>query len=189
MANVRLLRQSLEDYNERIAKIDAQYRADYGKYTSDVEAYNADVLAHPYTEQTLQHGPGYIMGKTPVTQVQSVDDAGQPVTDMYGNPMMVTVGGVDIVADKPTDKPVPVAPAESVAPRAPSITNSDYRALAAPGTDQAGVARANALGYTGKSELVGDQSGAMRNSAFADPADPQGLKERGILARVMGGQL
>lgn len=192
MANVRLTRQSLEDYNARVTRIDRQYRSDYDRYIANVGAYNADVRAHPYDEaQTRSVGgePQYLMSTGPDTQVQSTDELGRPVVDVMGTPVMETKPGEKVYASRPTSLPTPVAPAQAVAPRAPNLTNNDYRAMRDPGTDQAGVAKANALGYTGKSELAGDAGGAMRNSAFADPADPNGLKDRGILARVMGGQL
>lgn len=181
MANVRLLRQSIDDYNARIAKLDANYRAQYEQYTKDVAAYNADVAAHPNDpERSAQVGKQqYIMGYGPDTQVFQGDENGGGMVTMR-NP---------IYADSPTTLPTPVAPEQAVAPPAPNLTNNDQRALANPGTDPAGVVRANNIGYTGNSDVAAMNSGAMRNSAFADPADPQGLKERGILARVMGGQL
>lgn len=181
MANVRLLRQSIDDYNARIAKIDAQYQSDYNKYTADVAAFNADVAAHPNDPQrSAQVGrQQYIVGYGPDTQ--------EYVGDEF-------TGGVQtirhpIYADSPTTLATPVAPAESVAPKAPNLTNNDIKAMGNPGTDPAGVVRANNVGYTGNSEISALNSGAMRNSAFNSPEDPNNLKERGILARVMGGQL
>lgn len=182
MANVRLLRQSLEDYNKRVAKIDAQYRADYDKYTADVAAYNADVSAHP-NDPAYSQAVGkqqYIVGYQTVNEYQpgTLGDNG-------------TYADVQkpIYADTPTNLPTPVAPAQSVAPPAPNYTNNDRAAMANPGTDPAGVVRANNLGYTGNSEVSAANSGAMRNSAFNAPDDPNNLKERGVLARVLGGQL
>ena len=180
MANVRLLRQSLEDYNNRVAKLDSQYQADYAKYRADVEGFNADVTAHPFN-QAASDSVGraqYLMGYTPV--VEETTEAGK---------RYIVSGGEPIYGDSPTSRSTPVAPAAVVPPRAPNLTSNDARAMANPGTDPAGVVRANNVGYTGNSEIAALNSGAMRNSAFADPADPQNLKERGILARVMGGQL
>lgn len=181
MANVRLLRQSIDDYNARVARIDAKYQTDYEKYKADVAAYNADVALHPndptYSQQVGKQQ--YITGYGPDTQewVGGEIDGG-----------MQTVRH-PIYADSPTTLPTPVAPAQTVAPNGPNFTNNDLKALANPGTDPAGVVRDNNKGYTGNSEIAALNSGPMRNSAFADPADPQNLKERGILARVMGGQL
>jgi len=181
MANVRLLRQSLEDYNARIAKIDAQYQANYGKYTDDVAAYNADVALHP-------HDPAR---SAAVGKQQYITGYGPDTTEWVGDEISGSMQTVrhPVYADRPTSLPTPVAPAQSVAPPAPSMTNSDYRALANPGTDPAGVVRDNNLGYTGNSEIAAMNDAPMRNSAFADPEDPKGLKDRGILARTLGGQL
>lgn len=181
MANVRLLRQSIEDYNARVAKLDANYQAQYGQYTKDVEAYNADVSLHP-NDPARSAAVGkqqYIMGYGPDTQ-EWVGDESTGGYQTVRHP---------IYADSPTTLANPVAPTQAVAPPEPNFTNNDIKAMANPGTDPAGVVRANNVGYTGNSEIAALNSGAMRNSAFADPADPQNLKERGILARVMGGQL
>lgn len=181
MSNVRLLRQSLEDYNNRVAKIDAQYQAQYGQYTKDVEAYNADVLLHPNDPvRSAQVGrQQYITGYGPDTQ--------EWVGDEIGGSMQAVRH--PIYADSPTTLANPVAPAQPEAPPGPSLTNNDYKALANPGTDPAGVVRDNNMGYTGNSEIAALNDTPMRNSAFSDPEDPQGLKESGILARTLGGQL
>ena len=192
MANVRLLRQSVDDYNARVARIDAQYQSQYAQYTKDVEAYNADVIAHPYNEAKSQMsgGPRYFMGYQPDHEVQATDpDTGAPVTDAAGDPVMTVRRGEKIYADSPTTLANPVAPTQGVAPPPPSFTNNDIRAMANPGTDPAGVVRDNNKGYSGNSEIAAMNDAPMRNSAFADPTDPQGLKERGILARTLGGQL
>ena len=195
MSNVRLLRQSLEDYNSRIATLDTQYQSDYDAYAARVRAFNADVMAHPYDASPgLSSGrfgrPGYIMGRQPDQTVQATDpDTGQPAVDINGNPLMTTQVGRNIYADKPSEVVVGEAPAQTVAPRSPNLTNNDYKALANPGTDPAGVVRDNNKGYTGNSTIAALNDTPMRNSAFSDPEDPQGLKERGILARTLGGQL
>lgn len=181
MANVRLLRQSLEDYNNRVAKLDSQYQSQYGQYTKDVEAYNADVSLHPHdpARSAAVGKQQYIMGYGPDTQEWSgngVDGSVQTVRH-------------PIYADSPTTLATPVAPVQGVAPPPPSFTNNDIRAMANPGTDPAGVVRDNNKGYSGNSEIAAMNDTPMRNSAFADPEDPQGLKERGILARTLGGQL
>lgn len=181
MANVRLLRQSLEDYNARIAKLDADYQARYGQYTKDVAAYNADVSLHPNDpERSAQVGKQqYITGYGPdTTEWVGGESDGSYQTVRH-----------PIYADSPTTLPTPVAPEQAVAPKTPSYTQRDLEAMKNPGTDAAGVARANALGYTGNSDVAGLNEPAMRNSAFTKPDDPYGLKDRGILARVMGGQL
>lgn len=183
MANVRLLRQSIDDYNARVAKLDANYQSQYGQYTKDVAAYNADVAAHPNDPQrSAQVGrQQYLMGYQGTESVY--------VPGGLGDDGVWVEQPKAVYADSPTTLANPVAPTQAVAPPEPNFTNNDIKAMANPGTDPAGVVRANNVGYTGNSNVAAMNSGAMRNSAFADPQDPNGLKERGILARVMGGQL
>lgn len=87
----------------------------------------------------------------------------------------------------------PVSPTMPDRPHNPSLRESDYKEMSAPGTDQAGIAIANAKGYTGKSdvEALNDQASRFtaQQNPFADPNDPYNLKERGVLARTLGGQL
>lgn len=83
------------------------------------------------------------------------------------------------------------APAAPVAPepvREPSFTRANMKEMANPGLSQAQLAMSRAQGFEGKSELKGDEMTAP-TSAFASEDDPNNLKEKGILARVMGGQL
>lgn len=87
----------------------------------------------------------------------------------------------------------PPAPTMPDRPQAPAMRESDLREIQSPGTDQAGIAIANAKGYTGKSdvEALNDQASRFtaQQNPFADPNDPYNLKERGVLARTLGGQL
>lgn len=67
----------------------------------------------------------------------------------------------------------------------PSLREIDE--LRAPTVDAAGAQMATARGEGAKTGLVNEAAG--RDSAFADPEDPTNLADKGILARVLGGQL
>lgn len=177
MANVRLVRQSLEDYNSRVAKIDAQYRADYDAYGKQVEDFNKRLQGVPYVTSVGGRHNVVLSNGQAVNGANLGGLGSYYINGQFVKDPTAALGGA------------PADPVQGAAPRSPNLTNADYAALSEPATDQAGVAKANALGYTGKSELAGDQGGPMRNSAFAKQDDPQGLKDRGILARVIGGQL
>lgn len=76
------------------------------------------------------------------------------------------------------------------APEQPKGWNPSLREIEevqAPTADAAGVQMAAARGESAKTGLVNEAIG--RESAFADPEDPNNLADKGILARVLGGQL
>ncbi len=84
----------------------------------------------------------------------------------------------------------PTAPAEPAPPtdvRPPNFTQSDLAELRNPSQDAAGLQMMMNKGLIGKSELADNER--SKGSAFADPNDPNNLKDSGILARVLGGQL
>ena len=251
LANVRLLRQSIEDYQKKYDTTAKDFNARYNEYTGAVDDYNAEMdklaqtpgatayvsnpdgtyskvisksgkLFFARTEQnikgvkevpTLNPGsrPSTVLvtegpdkgayawtvqdGKlgwyrvqgnnTPWFQVQG-DNAASSV---QGNnvdrfPVGATEGG-----PPPLIYNQPVAPKEPDSIRPPNITVSGSRELQNPGMDQSQLNLVGAKGILGKSNLVADQQPAMRGSAFADPNDPKGLKERGVLTRVLAGQL
>ena len=75
-------------------------------------------------------------------------------------------------------------------PEEPKGWNPSLREIAelrAPTVDAAGAQMATARGEGVKTGLVNEAVG--RDSAFADPEDPNNLADKGILARVLGGQL
>lgn len=75
-------------------------------------------------------------------------------------------------------------------PEEPKGWNPSLREIAelrAPTVDTAGAQMATARGEGAKTGLVNEAIG--RESAFADPEDPNNLADKGILARVLGGQL
>ena len=82
----------------------------------------------------------------------------------------------------------PVAPKEPEAPNAPRFTEKEKGLLMNPTAGPAEMVAANARGEAVTSSLAGDEE-AGKNSAFANPDDPNNLKDRGVLARVLGGQL
>ena len=82
-----------------------------------------------------------------------------------------------------------VAP-EQQPPPEPRFTQNQIREMENPTDDAAGMAKANALGYTGNSRLKGDDP-ASRNSAFSNLGgdDPNNLKDKGVLARALAGEI
>lgn len=210
MANVRLLRQGIEDYQKRVeasnAAIDASnaaYEAAYAGYAGQTDAYNASVNAFNAAAQ----GGGVYSDGGKYFDVSTGAEVQGGLTTLNGKQMFelppagimmgsdndaASTGGGELrtyIGAKPGA--APTAPAEPAAPepvKVPNLTTSNMAELSNPGLDQAGIAMARAQGFEGKSALKGDEmTGA--GSAFADPEDPNNLAERGILARVMGGQL
>ena len=223
MANVRLLRQSIEDYQKDASVANEGYEAAYGNYATEfaaaqaaeaaaVKGYN-DRLAAAEASKTplaVDIGSGYkIIGTSGDGRVVPVvSDLKNQVGDFVftrlpdGNLQLYKLVQQDWqnkgykaveqpvpALEKLTPTVMPTAPAEPKPVQAPNLTVSNTRELMNPGQNQAQLDMQSAKGILGKSELAGDQQAAMRGSAFADPNDPQGLKERGVLARVMGGQL
>ena len=74
--------------------------------------------------------------------------------------------------------------------RGPNFTTNDEQLLKNPPLNPAQMNQAQAFGGTPVSELVGD-TGSSRNSPFFDLKgdDPKGLNDKGVLARVLGGQI
>lgn len=128
MANVKLLRQSLDDFQRDVATANRDYGEAYDAYAAD---FNAQL------------------------------------------------------ANNPDAAPTAVAPGQWQ-PDQPNITTGNLREMQNPGLSPAQLALQSGFG---KSKLAGENAPLMRNSVFANPDDPKGLKNLGILARVMGGQL
>lgn len=228
MANARLLRQSIEDYQKKYDTTAKNFNARYKEYTDAVDGYNAEMdrlakipgavayVSNPdgtYSKVVSQSGkllfapkwqnikgvkevptsrPSYGQNSVIVTEGP---DKGVYVWDQGS--VMGNMGPRDNVqptwtregGGPPLIYNQPVAPKEPDAIKAPNITVSGTRELQNPGLNQAQLNMVGAKGIIGKSELTGDQQPAMRGSVFAKQDDPQGLKERGVLARVLGGQL
>lgn len=222
MANARLLRQSIEDYQKKYDTTAKDFNARYKEYTDAVDGYNAemDKLAQTPGAAAYVSNPDGTYSKVisksgklifaPTEQkIKGVKEV--PVSNPRSGPstVLVTEGpdkgayawtvqggnvgwfpvGVSAGAPPPMIYNQPVAPKEPDSIRAPNITVSGSRELQNPGLDQSQLNLVGAKGIIGKSNLVADQQPAMRGSAFADPSDPNGLKERGVLTRVLGGVL
>lgn len=193
MARVKLLRQSLEDYNKKVQAVNAQvetanaaYQQAYGQYSAGVDQYNAAIAAVPYVV-SAPSDKDYVLLSTgevisPLDPIFWKQMGGKPAVGAFvRDGKFTTDSGVGPVPTAPT------APTAPDAPRALNLTQSDIRELRSPSLDQAGMQMAANKGIIGKNELAGmDQS---KISAFTDPEDPKNLKEAGILARTLGGQL
>lgn len=217
MANVRLLRQALTDYDKKVNQANAGYSAEYDAYAAKVNEFNN--LPYVMEGKALLGGDWKVKlsnGQSVIVPAEYKDQRPEAGT-RYMRTETVTIPGSTIKGDPENGVPEKVipektlqlprfgtdpsqyygapvnAPTQSTPPRLPSLTERDYAEIANPSTDQAGVAIANAKGYTGNSPLVAENQSAARmspfQSAFNDPQDPQNLKSRGILARTLGGQL
>lgn len=157
-----------------------------GALVSELPKDNADGAAGVYlknadgtaTFHTWDSGQNYVAGSG-----GDGGSDGQVVQD--GTPGWVASGNTLRVMNPDTI----IAP-EQMKLQAPSLTLGDMEELQNPTDDQAGIAKANALGYSGNSKLVADEP-TSRNSAFFNIAgdDPNGLKDKGILARTLAGEL
>ncbi len=211
MANVRLLRQSIQDYQEDYEKAYDQYsnefNAERAKEAANVKAYNDAIAAAEASKTPLAvdtgsgykligtGGDGRLVPLVPDLKRNRGDFVftrlpdGRLQLNRYDGGGGWGGGGyapVELPIASLEKLPPVVMPKEPGEGKVPNITASNARELMNPGQNQANLALQAAKGILGKSELTGDQQPAMRGSAFADP---QGLKERGVLARVMSGQL
>lgn len=69
-----------------------------------------------------------------------------------------------------------------------NLTEKEKGLLQKPTYGPAEMNMATSRGVAATSSLAGDTP-TTANSAFANPEDPNNLKEKGVLARVLGGQL
>jgi len=224
MARVKLLRQTLEDYNKKITALDTAYQQQYGVYAGQADAYNAKIEAfnvamgkikpgfvyedesgrlkevspkgeiRNYSAGSILHGPLPTISKTPegVWQKTTTIEREPAVTDENGKIITPAVtesysSPIKVNAIHPGTASTLNPPTQPTPPMAPNLTQGDMRELRAPSLDQAGMQMAANKGIIGKSELTGMEQSKI--SAFTDPEDPSNLKEAGILARTLGGQL
>lgn len=246
MANARLLRQYIGDYNKKLAAEQgayedryAGYKTQYDTYTQQAQAYNQQI--DQFNAAGAAMTPGDIW-QDETGKLMQYDKKGNPVayggpggsfTDEFGTTItagtpyraangawyydvMQTTAGTDASYDeygqpipaKPGTTKVdtryipvkafhpgaaPTAPAEPAPPgevREPNLTQNDVKEMQNPGQNQAELAMSAARGYIGKSQLAAEND-PSKNSAFANLAgdDPNNLKEKGVLARVVAGQL
>jgi hypothetical protein len=201
MANVRLLRQRLSDYDAAIQRINRNYEGDYEEYGAKVNAWNAIASKTPYVTQILDTSPTQIGDGDPLGGAgklvrlsdgqRVVLDAG-PVeglvegayyngpsssqvptgeVDAYGQPIMKSVTTHGFSKLPAAAGPLPEDPVMPDAPREPNLTQRDVRTLMAPPTNAAGVEMARAKGYTGNSELVAENEDRSRITAFQSAFD------------------
>lgn len=112
-------------------------------------------------------------------------DQPQTITQTNWTPISAAIRIAEFNTQPPTPQSV-ILPT----PEEPKGWNPSLREIAelrAPTVDAAGAQMATARGEGAKTGLVNEAVG--RDSAFADPEDPNNLADKGILARVLGGQL
>lgn len=233
MANVRLLRQLVNDYNDRINRANEDYAKEWGIYEKAVDAYNAQIkdaqsgtkyvgqtsegwglfggvdaagnLAYQKSLNILNEVPsgGYVSYTeqgaeypTKLEYVKSGDKVVEYAPTLGGQ--VENSGGVLVDSGRYEFQPTGVTysylptktPVEPTTPEVKplNLTEKEKGLLSNPTLGPSELNMAQAWGNVGKSTLAGDEAPAAR-SAFADPEDPNNLKDRGILARVLGGQL
>lgn len=201
-----------EAYNQKIAKFnsDAQgmtpgdiYQNEQGTLTQfdkkgNPVAYGGPSLGGFADEygNTLTYGTPYkaanglwyydVMQTTAGTE-GSYDEYGQPIPAKPGTTTKVDTAYIPVKAFHPGT--APTAPAQEV-PKAPTFTVNQLEEMANPSNSAAEINRAQAFGYTGKSALVAERD-PTKNSAFANLGgdDPNNLKEKGVLARAVAGEI
>lgn len=117
----------------------------------------------------------------------SYDEYGQPIPAKPGTTTKVDTVYIPVKAFHPGT--APTAPAQEV-PKAPTFTVNQLEEMANPSNSAAEINRAQAFGYSGKSALVAERD-PTKNSAFANLGgdDPNNLKEKGVLARAIAGEI
>ena len=217
MANVRLLRQQVQDYQRELMAVNRDYRADYNQYKEAVDSYNTAVAARntqianaqkngTNLAEPINGGSSYkvLSGVNAGREVPLVTSLNKNVGDyvfkhngsggltLYKlqNVSWSQKGYVGVATvGKATALPAsPVAPEEPDAPPGPSFTEKEKKLLTNPTAGPAEMNMGNAKGVSLQSSLAGEVPTAS-TSPFANPEDPNNLKEKGVLARVLGGQL
>jgi len=198
MATVRLLRQSVEDYEKKVAGANQNYEANHAAYAGQVDAYNTLVksgtpLATPNANGTYTLPSGQTVSLS--SELPRDDDFSAVFDTKY---MKNADGSITTYNSLPggyqageTYKLIPPTPSAPAAPqeiREPNLTEKDKGLLQNPTATPNQMVMAANTGAVAKSALAGEQP-LSTNSAFRNPDDPNNLKERGVLARVMGGQL
>lgn len=247
MANVRLLRQLVQDYQNRFNAVNEGYQDKRSIYEKAVAGYNSAVERTRAGEEHLwkvegqstnyaifsgvNEDTGGLMFKSKANVVDAPpQDVSGAIVDSEGNPATTPLNNVWVRGDNgiatlytiaqtgtekktvpgyegdtreievpvfqyvPSQRTValapdepPVAPDRGKYPRDP-FTEKEKGILSNPPATQSEMNLANAKGAYPQSALAGDQP-ASPTSAFANPEDPNNLKEKGVLARVLGGQL
>jgi hypothetical protein len=119
-------------------------------------------------------------------QVEGVNEQGEPTMTTVTDP--ANWQRVPTNTLRPVNYYGPGAPEQGEEPKAPNLTVNDVQEMTAPGLNQAEQSRTRAWGYVPKSELAGDDQHS-KGSVFSDLREGEQDKEKGVLARVLGGQL
>lgn len=170
------------DYHRRsqTAEMGAMFNsleeAKASNYEGNFLVRNPDGTATPYngTTKFVQAGPDYYQEVSIPWQATSMASQWNPVTRV-----------AEFNTPAPTPQEVTTPTPEQ--PKAWNPSRRDLAELQAPTVDAAGAQMATARGEAANAGLVNEAVG--RGSAFADPEDPNNLADKGILARVLGGQL
>lgn len=213
-SRVKMLRQRVEDYNKRynagLNKENTGYDEAYAAYQAQVNAYNDAINGFNTTINNLGEGTLF---RDADGSYKTIGPGGapQPVTFLtqdqinHGDLGYSLVNGVV----KFGNTPVPVNathPALTIgtpaAPPAPSeenikvpplgLTVKQNRELVEPSASPVELERGANVGFLRKSELADNPvAPTEKSSAFFNLKgdDPNGLKDSGILARTIAGQL
>lgn len=173
MANVRLLRQQNEDYNKSVARANEQVDAANATYGAARDVYQRQYDAY-VAEMGRYNG-----------QSEEVKTIARDDPDRFAR-MQAELPGAFLSLPTAPAAPGQVAPELNLR-SAPNYGISELKEIRSPGAAPAQVVAATNKGLVATSKLAGEV--ATKNSAFADPDDPNNLKDRGILARTLGGQL
>lgn len=223
MANVRLLRQLVQDYQNRVEKVNETYQGERSIYEKAVEGYNAQIDAvksgaTSYVGAASGTPTGWgLFGGTDKSgnlayqsAVRIVDSPNKMPTRYQPDEKVLVKSGDRLqeysakVVDPryltykwsatgnyydylPDPSKLPVAP-EMGDPGRLNLTEKEKGLLQNPTLGPSEMNMAAARGVAAQSSLAGDTP-STANSAFANPEDPNNLKEKGVLARVLGGQL
>lgn len=201
---------AIEGYNAQIAKFnsDAQgmtpgdiYQNEQGTLTQfdkkgNPAAYSLPQLGWGYPDEsgtTTSVGAPYKAADGLWYYDITTTTPGQGTNLITGepNPATTTVSKqyIPVKAFHPGTYSGPQAPKQEE-PKAPTFTVNQLEEMAHPTQNQAGVAKAQALGYSGNPSLVAERD-PSRNSAFANlkDDDPNQLKAKGVLARAIAGEI
>jgi len=156
---------------------------DYVPTTSNV--LGMPVAAKPYKGED---GSWYYIGRTPVPATYGPEGNEVTPEGYTTGPIQIAVEAVHPgVSALPTEPAAPTAPDK---PKDPNLTVNDWEELANPGRTPAQLAMAANKGLVAKSELA-DNTAPSTNSAFSNLSgdNPNNIKEKGVLARTLAGQL
>lgn len=211
-SRVKMLRQRVEDYNKRynagLNKENAGYNEEYAAYQAQVNAYNDAITAINnlrdrelfvaadggyYKKTSGPEGVGSV--RIPFLTQAQIDrgDLGYSLVNgvvKYGNTRVPVHVYPALAAGVPAAPPAPSEENIKVPPL--GLTLKQEHELVAPSASPVELERGANVGFLRKSELADNPAAPTeKNSAFFNLKgdDPNGLKDSGILARTIAGQL